>query len=345
MRNLFYVVLIISATLIFSCKGKQTQTVSSNNEDCNIAEIIKEINAEFAENDSTNGIFELKVTSPQPIDTALLREMLTEDFSNFSTVQQRLINDLLKLDNTSVKALGDAKEVLKKYLKNSTAKQCDSLYVPYHNYTSLILNYIYNDEYYGQVPAGYFSIYDSFEDLPPAYKSIMNELNTYGIQLEDVGEGCADLSFYPDYFYELFKPYTTASTKEYLKLLAFERANKFLFDAAVCISWEELADRTINFEDFLETYPQSMFAGEIEDKYYGYIYFLLMGCDNTPTFDRNGDNARKLNADVFQSYQKIIETYSHRRLAQTLRDYCSVLEKSNMLESEEVDEFIGQYIK
>ena len=344
MKKLIHVALVVFAVLLFSCKGKQqAQATVDNTDSGTVAKLIEEVNTGYENNgDDVFPDFELKTTSPQPIDPAKFREYLIAESVGYSSIQQRLINDLLKLDNTSAKALVDSKEVLKKYFKNATAKQCDSLYLPYYSYAILLLSNTANDEYYGQVPSDFFNTYDSFEKLPPAYQPIMKELNGYGIQLEDIGEGCADLSFYPDYFYELFKPYTTEATRRYLELLAYERANEFLFDAAVTITWEELAGRIVSFEEFLNKHSQSMFAGEIKDMYNSYTGLLLTGCDNTPTCDWHMDGTRKLNTDAYEAYQRIIETYNHRRIAKILKEYCSIFEKSDMVWNEELDEFIAE---
>ncbi|MDR0660367.1 MAG: hypothetical protein LBG19_06100 [Prevotellaceae bacterium] len=321
------------------------QRETSQNEDTAVVALVKDTKTDDTINNQNNDYtnVELKTEKPTPFDVDRLEASLAEISNEFSQVQQRLLNDLLQLDNTSGKALIDAKEVLKKYFKNVSAKQCDSLYIAYYTYADLLRQYIYNDECYSQVADNFYKTYDNFDELPKVYQPIVKEPNSHGITLEDIGEGCAELSFYPDYYYEIFKPYTTEATREYLKLMAFERANEFLFDAAVYITWEELADRIINFEEYLDKYPNSIFAGNIREKYNSYTSLLLIGCDNTPTFDWLDEDNRKLNADVLESYHKIIETYSHRRLAETLTEYLSLPEESEMLQNEEINEFIRQF--
>lgn len=333
MRNLFYIALTIFIVFLNSCKGKQAK----DNEDSSTTEFIEENALEFISEEAEESA--LKVDKSQPINVEQFQENLLSECTDFSRIQLRLINDLLELDNSSIKALANSKDVLKKYFKNATAKQCDSLYIAYSTYANLLLRYAMSDEYYTQIIDKYYHAYEI-----PEFQPIIKDLNTYGIQLEDVGEGCVDLTFYPDYFYEIFKPYTTEATKEYLRLVAFERDNEFLFDAGICITWEQLADRIVNFEEYLNKYPQSILADDAKETHNRYIYWLLMGCDNTPTFDWSDGEDSKLNADVYQSYQKIIDTYSYRGLANILKEYCSLLNENNMLRSEEVDEFIQQFI-
>lgn len=333
MKTLANITLIIFVVFLFSCKGKQLK----DNKGSAATELIEEAYAEPTDDHSE--IIELEVASPKPIDVEQLRQNLMSEYSSYSRVQQRLIADLLGLDNSSIKALGSAKDVLKKYFKNVTAKQCDSLYIAYSAYANLLLGYAMSDRYYTQIIDQYYRAYEI-----PVFQPILEELNTYGIQLEDIGEGCVDLTFYPDYFYEIFEPYTTEAAKEYLKLAAFERGHGFLFDAGICITWEELADRIVSFEEYLDKYPQSIFADNAKETHNDYIYWLLMGCDNTPTFDWSESEDRKLNADVYESYQNIIDTYKHRNLAKILKEYCDLLNENNMLRSKAVDEFIQQFI-
>lgn len=339
MKKLTYFTLAFLFTvLLISCKGKQSKPTDLDSSDS--TEFVD--GQDWVDDDLNMPVeVELKVNEPQPIDIIEFRDNLTEKSLDFSRIQQRLINDLLALDNSSPKALIESKDVLKKYFKNVTAKQADSLYFAYQAYASTMLGYIYNDEYYVQVPAGYYETYDSFHMLPPVYQPIMDELNSYGIQLEDIGEGCADLSFYPNYFYELFKSYTTEATREYLRLMAFEYANPFLFDAAVCISWEELADRVVNFEEYLDKYSNSMFTDDIKDLHNSYVILLLIGCDNTGTLDRS-KTTYKLYPDVRTAYQNIINTYPNRRVTDILKEYLNLLDDNNLNE-EELEEFLTPY--
>lgn len=342
-RYTFFVILALLFTST-ACKSKNTSKTDDNTPVAVESTLTAKAQPEKEEQEEVV----LSATEPQPINTDDFEAKLYERTGEVTGVQQRLVIDLLRLDNSSVKALAAAQDVLKKYFKNATARQADSLYLVYHAYANLHLELVWDDEYYTQVieHAYNHSFYASEENTPKVYQPILAQLDKVGIRVEDVGEGCAEFSFYPDYFLNIFEPHTTESTKVYLEIDAFEKDYPFIFDAAISISWTQLAERINTFATYAEKYPQSLFIQEVTETLRWYTNMLLTGLDNTSVFDfvsHSDGRLPKILPEVYEEYQQFITNNPNTYATYILQEFCMVLEKNDMMRTEEVDHFITNW--
>lgn len=61
----------------------------------------------------------------------------------------------------------------------------------------------------------------------------------------------------PNLYYDMFKDYVTDDYKEYLKIWAKDSEELYQADAGLLISFEEIGERIITWENFLNKYPDS----------------------------------------------------------------------------------------
>lgn len=109
-------------------------------------------------------------------------------------------------------------------------------------------------------------------------------------------------SFYPVVDYaglQEYNNYVTDEWKEYLAVKAMDSENPPLADGALRISFDDLADRIIKTENYLNKYLDSFRQAEMIDSYHNKITIYLKGVDNTPIADRN---TKMLYTDVLDSY-------------------------------------------
>ena len=59
----------------------------------------------------------------------------------------------------------------------------------------------------------------------------------------------------------------------------------FFNDAAIAISWAEMVDRALFWENYLQKYPKSHFKADAKKLFEEYQYFIFFGSDNTPVSD------------------------------------------------------------
>lgn len=152
-------------------------------------------------------------------------------------------------------------------------------------------------------------------------KKIVSEIFDGGFKLVAL-EG----SFYPYIDYEFLKKYSDNISPEYLdyvNIMATESNKIFSRDAALTISWDELALRLINCEEFLVSYPSdSIRKKAVGDLYMNYLVSYIIGQNNTPTYSYEN---KEIKPEVLESYSKLITDYPDNVTARLIRKYQEIL--------------------
>lgn len=163
-------------------------------------------------------------------------------------------------------------------LKSSNQKEADRLFNQYYNEMS---EYFYEN---GNEILNENIRNKSFN------KTELNEinnkiLNKYGLILEYAGEGTYAVGARPDFYYNIFKDYVSDAYKEYLKITADKNEGNFADDAGITITFKELADRIIVWENFMKKYPAADkdLKKNVKEKVLQYRNVYILGLDNTPT--------------------------------------------------------------
>ena len=181
----------------------------------------------------------------------------------------------------------DKKETMEK-LKSLNKEEANNLYEEYqaqNNHT------LYDIE---DALAGFLdSIYndtngENFTDKDWADANKI--LNKYDLELWDIGEGMVTIRELPNLYYDMFKDYVTDDYKEYLKIWAKDSEELYQADAGLLISFEEIGERIITWENFLNKYPDSKLNIKVTALLNSYREDYLLGMDNTPTLDGGYDN-------------------------------------------------------
>ena len=163
-------------------------------------------------------------------------------------------------------------------LKSSNQKEADRLFNQYYNE---MLEYFYEN---GNEILNENIRNKSFN------KTELNEINSkilnkYGLILEYAGEGTYAVGTRPDFYYNIFKDYVSDAYKEYLKITADKNEGNFADDAGITITFKELADRIIVWENFMKKYPAADkdLKKNVKEKVLQYRNVYIIGLDNTPT--------------------------------------------------------------
>ena len=168
-------------------------------------------------------------------------------------------------------------------------------------------------------------------------KNLLFEIFDSGYKLINL-EG----SWYPiiDYSrYEVFIDYLSDDYGAYILFRALESNQIFAKDAALQITWDELASRVLAIEDFLLKYPASNKYVEMGNSYYNYLMFYYIGMDNTPAFDYD---TNKFKDEVLASYNKMISGPENNRFftVELISKYLDVIAQNNNTINENVRKYI-----
>ncbi len=110
--------------------------------------------------------------------------------------------------------------------------------------------------------------------------------------------------YYPIVNYEGFKKYdghVSDEVRDYIDLKARDSNKLVALDAAIYISYDELADRIVKTEDYIKKYGEGDRYGEALNMYRNKLHMYLLGTDNTPITDV-GSN--KIKEEVMESYKE-----------------------------------------
>lgn len=154
-------------------------------------------------------------------------------------------------------------------------------------------------------------------------------------------------AFYPYIDYEFlgkYSGYLTPQYQDYISIMARESENIYARDAALTISWDELALRLINCEEYLVSHPDvSVRKKEIGELYMKYLISYLTGQDNTPSYSYENNIIKP---EVLESYQKIITGYPDYITSSLVEMYREIVtDNNNIIDSavlKELDEIYRQ---
>lgn len=181
----------------------------------------------------------------------------------------------------------------------------------------------------GDVLDKYVNYYDSESDsykLPENINKLTIELQKGGLEFREVGEGYTEIWSKTDHYYSVFKNKVTPDYEAYLSKMAKENEMNYAADAGLIISWEELGNRLIFWENFIKKYPKSSLLPRVKEQYNDYLHDYLLGMDNTPTYE-NSDG--KLYDENRAEYNRVIkkypDSYTSKRAQQSLSIFDSHL--------------------
>lgn len=166
-------------------------------------------------------------------------------------------------------------------------------------------------------------------------KGILQETKTSGYRLVPL-EG----NYYPiiDYErYQIYQPYVNEDVKAYIDIAASESRQISLNDAALTITWPELARRTLRSETFIKQYPDSARIDDVRQQYNIYVSTYLYGANNTPAFDY--DN-KILSEKARLSYYEVAKSADKSKVAEIIKQYLPILEKNQYKRTPEVEQYL-----
>jgi len=171
-------------------------------------------------------------------------------------------------------------------------------------------------------------------------KELMTEIFQGGFKLVAL-EG----SFYPYIDYEFFKRYAEFLSPmyfDYINVMALESNKIFSRDAALTISWDELALRLISCEEFLLNYPdETIRKRAVGDLYMRYLSSYMVGQNNTPSYSYENNIVYP---EVLESYDKLLLEYPDYITTSLIRSYQEILaEIDNIINDSVFEEINGIY--
>ena len=189
-------------------------------------------------------------------------------------------NKIIQLFNKeSLENFSKNKNEMLEKLKTLNKEEADKLYEQYLERNNIILENL-NIEHDKFLSSGINGIYnkDTAENFTDEEMKIANKfLNKYDLELWYLARGTCIIKEVPDFYYKTFKDYVTDDYKEYLKITSKENEEHYVADSGLCIPLEELGDRIVTWENFLEKYPNSKLNDKVNNICNSYRRDYILG--------------------------------------------------------------------
>ena len=229
-------------------------------------------------------------------------------------------------------------EVLEK-LKILNKEEVDELYEEYSKTNDIILENL-NIEHEKFLSGGINGIYnkDIAENFTDEEMKIANKLlNRYDLELWYFTRGSYIIREVPDFYYKIFKDYVTDDYKEYLKITSNENEEHYVADSGLCITLEELGDRIVTWENFLEKYPNSKLNDKVNNICNSYRRDYILGVPGG-IYDYR---------ESAEEYNRFIKKYPDSPTTELLGYYLEEvnLDKPEDNDSEALSKMIDEYIE
>ncbi len=110
------------------------------------------------------------------------------------------------------------------------------------------------------------------------------------IEVIYLGEGYYEFNHNLQAMADIFTPYLRKDQSELIQRLAKDNQGIFWFDAGIAISFTEIIERALFWEDYTQRYPNGYAIADAKNLFAIYRYVLFFGSENTQWTD---DNSRE----------------------------------------------------
>lgn len=167
----------------------------------------------------------------------------------------------------------------------------------------------------------------------PTVKAFKSTLETNGLRLS-VTEGSYYIDEKPDFLINNFKSYVSPGVNEFLNLRSRELEQGFSEDARLLITFRQLGERIITWQNYLNKYPESPMQAEAKFSFHLYLNTFLTGLDNSPI-----SSDEVLLPEIKQVYSEFISKYKDTESGKIVEKFYAILSKNNFHLTDDLDDF------
>ncbi|MBA4069390.1 MAG: hypothetical protein C0495_05990 [Acinetobacter sp.] len=120
-----------------------------------------------------------------------------------------------------------------------------------------------------------------FQQLTSRDQYLLKHKGQAYVELLDLGDGTLHYRRSPEYLARIFAPYLPAAEKAFIENLAEQNMEPVLVEKRLQIEAADIAARSLLWEDYLKTYPNSSYKRDAEYLLKQYTYFLFRGTEQS----------------------------------------------------------------
>lgn len=121
-----------------------------------------------------------------------------------------------------------------------------------------------------------------------------------------------------------YDPYLSEDLKSYLALRAAQFGKRFVEDASLTISREELGERILAAEHYLTQYPMGLKRAEVKVMYSEYMNHYITNY----RYDAIDDKTMKLVPAVKKSYEQLVKQHPKTKTAELVQEYLNLINEN-----------------
>jgi len=251
------------------------------------------------------------------------------------TDPDKIAGYLARLDHKDIMSIPLAAHFIEGYPESPGAPVYDTLYTQFiavFSSAALQLDSMMNAH-------PYIEILDKELEVPqdPQVRNLLAYFELYGV-MPAAGEGAYEAVADPEFFFNIFGKKASPALHDYLVIKKKEQAEGFAVDAGLTIEYPQLYERIELWGKFMKDHPGHELNREALSNYNMYMQTLLVGMDNTPTFE-NG----VLSSDVKKLYEAIQQQGKDSVSRKIVTDYYAYLSKDGFKQRDQIYEFMGKY--
>lgn len=156
-------------------------------------------------------------------------------------------------------------------------------------------------------------------------------------------EGYVVYGIMPIFVANIFHPYLSDEEYRFSEIEQMEYEEPATLDAAVTVSYQDIADRLWNCDILIASQNSSEeLKTNLQTYRNTYIITLMYGADNTPAFDWQ---THKMQQEIKDALLNYVKDHPNAESTTTLKEYIAVLERSNYYETQATRAFYFNYLR
>ncbi|OMF61665.1 hypothetical protein MKY66_03940 [Paenibacillus sp. FSL R5-0766] len=153
-------------------------------------------------------------------------------------------------------------------------------------------------------------------------------------------------SLYPIMNYMSFQKYISyvkPDIKQYINIMAVETSNLAADDGALVIGYQEILNRALKQERFLNEYPKSNRVQQVKNLMNNYTLYTFYGLNNTPLFDYE---TNKMTANAQKGYKAVLQRNSSEDSAflTKLEKFMDIVNEAKFEKTAAVEKWLEQNV-
>ena len=260
---------------------------------------------------------EVNLDKPEDNDSEALSKMIDKEIEKYfylGSLENRKKGNLFsEQTNTLLEEFNKNKEEVINKVKTFNKEEANKFYEDYLESNNEILEKMNENDY--EMLDNTFYIGEGNIDKEKLNKQ-NKFLDNYGLEVIEIEEGFM-LTEKKDFYYNIFKNYVSDDYRDFIKLCS-EDIDYIDYFSSLEEHPEIIADKVINWEKFLEKYPDSKLEKKANDIYYSYRsdYIFALTSSQTTEVLKNG----KINEDV-KELNRFINKYPNSPTTEIIKYY------------------------